>query len=75
VAKLVRTPHPGILLNEHCHADGAIVFAHARKLGCEGFVSKRSGCCTAPASDSMPSACCMVEQRALIIGDLLKAGL
>jgi bifunctional non-homologous end joining protein LigD len=43
LAKLVRTPHPGIVLNEHHDGDGEIVFAHACKLGCEGIVSKRLG--------------------------------
>ena len=42
-AKIVRTPHPGIVLNEHYEGDGEIVFAHACKLGCEGIVSKRLG--------------------------------
>jgi ATP-dependent DNA ligase len=43
LAKLVRTPHPGIVLNEHYDGDGEIVFEHACKLGCEGIVSKRIG--------------------------------
>jgi bifunctional non-homologous end joining protein LigD len=43
LAKLVRTPHPGIALNEHYEGDGDIVFQHACKLGCEGIVSKRLG--------------------------------
>jgi bifunctional non-homologous end joining protein LigD len=43
LAKLVRTPHPGILLNEHYEGDGDIVYQHACKLGCEGVVSKRLG--------------------------------
>jgi bifunctional non-homologous end joining protein LigD len=43
LAKLVRTPHPGIVLNEHYDGDGEIVFEHACKLGCEGIVSKRLG--------------------------------
>ncbi|MFZ2075324.1 MAG: DNA ligase [Xanthobacteraceae bacterium] len=43
LAKLVRTPHPGIVLNEHYEGDGDIVFEHACKLGCEGIVSKRLG--------------------------------
>jgi bifunctional non-homologous end joining protein LigD len=43
LAKLVRTPHPGILLNEHYEGDGDIVYQHACKLGCEGIVSKRLG--------------------------------
>jgi bifunctional non-homologous end joining protein LigD len=43
LAKLVRSPHPGIVLNEHYEGDGAIVFAQACKLGCEGVVSKRLG--------------------------------
>jgi hypothetical protein len=43
LAKLVRTPHPGIVLNEHYEGDGAIIFREACKLGCEGIVSKRLG--------------------------------
>jgi len=43
LAKLIRTPHPGIVLNEHYEGDGEIVFAHACKLGCEGIVSKKLG--------------------------------
>ena len=43
LAKLVRGPHPGVVLNEHYDGDGEIVFAHACKLGCEGIVSKRLG--------------------------------
>jgi len=43
LAKLVRSPHPGIVLNEPYEGDGDIVFEHACKLGCEGIVSKRLG--------------------------------
>jgi len=43
LAKLVRGSHPGIVVNEHFVGDGAIVYAHACKLGCEGIVSKRLG--------------------------------
>jgi bifunctional non-homologous end joining protein LigD len=43
LAKLVRNPHPGIVLNEHYEGDGEIVFQHACKLGYEGIVSKRLG--------------------------------
>jgi hypothetical protein len=43
LAKLVRGPHPGIVLNEFFEGDGDILFAHACKLGCEGIVSKRFG--------------------------------
>ena len=43
LARLVRTPHPGIVLNEHYDGDGEIVFKYACKLGCEGIVSKRLG--------------------------------
>ena len=31
----------GIRINEHIEADGATVFRHACKLGCEGIVSKQ----------------------------------
>jgi bifunctional non-homologous end joining protein LigD len=35
LAKLVRRPHAGIVLNEVFEGDGDILFAHACKLGCE----------------------------------------
>jgi bifunctional non-homologous end joining protein LigD len=43
MAKLVRRPDLGIVLNEHYEGDGEIIFKHACKLGCEGIVSKRLG--------------------------------
>jgi bifunctional non-homologous end joining protein LigD len=43
LAKLVRGPHAGIVLNEVFEGGGDILFAHACKLGCEGIVSKRLG--------------------------------
>jgi bifunctional non-homologous end joining protein LigD len=43
LARLVRDPHPGIVLNEHYESDGLIVFREACRLGCEGIVSKRLG--------------------------------
>jgi ATP-dependent DNA ligase len=43
LAKLVRRPELGIVLNEHYEGDGEIIFKHACKLGCEGIVSKRLG--------------------------------
>ena len=43
MAKLVRGPYPGIVLNEVFEGDGDVLFAHACKLGCEGIVSKRLG--------------------------------
>jgi len=43
LAKLLRRPHAGIVLNEVFEGDGDILFAHACKLGCEGIVSKRLG--------------------------------
>ena len=43
LAKLVRGPHPGIVLNEVFEGDGDTLFEHACKLGCEGIVSKRLG--------------------------------
>jgi bifunctional non-homologous end joining protein LigD len=41
LAKLVRRPQAGIVVNEVFEGDGDILFAHACKLGCEGIVSKR----------------------------------
>jgi bifunctional non-homologous end joining protein LigD len=43
LAKLLRRPHAGIVLNEVFEGDGDILVAHACKLGCEGIVSKRLG--------------------------------
>jgi bifunctional non-homologous end joining protein LigD len=43
LAKLIRRPLAGIVLNEVFEGDGEILFAHACKLGCEGIVSKRLG--------------------------------
>jgi bifunctional non-homologous end joining protein LigD len=41
LARLVRGPRPGIVLNEHYDGDGEIVFKYvACKLGCEGIVSR-----------------------------------
>ena len=34
---------PGIRFNEHIEGDGETIFAHARKMGLEGIVSKRKG--------------------------------
>jgi ATP-dependent DNA ligase len=39
---LVGLLNPGLKFNEHIEADGPTVFAHARKMGLEGVVSKRS---------------------------------
>ncbi len=33
----------GITLNEHYEGDGAIIYKHACRFGCEGIVSKRLG--------------------------------
>jgi bifunctional non-homologous end joining protein LigD len=43
LARLVRAPRPGIVVNEHYDGDGEIVFKYACKLGCEGIVSQRLG--------------------------------
>ena len=43
LARLVRTQRPGIVVNDHYDGEGDIVFKYARKLGCEGIVSKRVG--------------------------------
>jgi hypothetical protein len=43
LAGLVRWPRPDIALSDHLIGDGAIVFEHACRLGCEGIVSKRLG--------------------------------
>jgi bifunctional non-homologous end joining protein LigD len=44
LASILRKSRHGLRLNEHLeHHDGALVFAHACKLGVEGIVSKRLG--------------------------------
>jgi ATP-dependent DNA ligase len=43
LAKLLRRPELGVVLNKHYEGDGEIIFKHACKLGCEGIVSKRLG--------------------------------
>ena len=43
LAALLRGAHSTIVLNEHYEGDGAAVYRHACKLGCEGIVSKRLG--------------------------------
>jgi bifunctional non-homologous end joining protein LigD len=37
LAKLVRGPHPGIVVNEHYVGDGDIVYKHACKFDCKGI--------------------------------------
>jgi bifunctional non-homologous end joining protein LigD len=41
LTKLLRKAKPGIRLSERIEEDGALVFAHARRLGLEGIVSKK----------------------------------
>ena len=43
LAKLLRGAPSNIVLNEHYDGEGAIIYQHACKLGCEGIVSKRLG--------------------------------
>ena len=43
LAVLLRGVHSTIVLNEHYEGDGAAVYRHACKLGCEGIVFKRLG--------------------------------
>ena len=40
---LLRNVRPAVQLSEHLEEDGAVVFEHACRLGCEGIVSKRRG--------------------------------
>lgn len=39
---LLKGAGPGILYDEHLEGDGARIFDHACKLGCEGIISKRA---------------------------------
>jgi hypothetical protein len=43
LARVLRKPRIGIVLNEHYVSDGAIVFQNACRLGGDGIVSKRLG--------------------------------
>ena len=43
LAKLVRTPHPGIVLNEHYDGHGDIVFEHACRLAARASCRSGSG--------------------------------
>jgi len=43
LANLLCGSHAGIAFNHHYEDDGAIIYKHACKLGCEGIVSKRLG--------------------------------
>jgi ATP-dependent DNA ligase len=43
LAALLHRKSAGIVLNTHYRCDGAIIYTHACKLGCEGIVSKRLG--------------------------------
>jgi hypothetical protein len=43
LAKLLRGAPSMIVANQHYEGDGAIIYKHACKLGCEGIVSKRLG--------------------------------
>src|SRR5262249_1123392 len=43
LARLIRNPRGGLVLNEQFEHDGSLVFEHACLLGCEGIVSKRKG--------------------------------
>ena len=40
---MAATPIDGIAFNGHYTGDGAIIYRHACKLGCQGIVSKRLG--------------------------------
>jgi bifunctional non-homologous end joining protein LigD len=43
LARLLPKPLQGMALNECFPGDGAVIFAQACKLGCEGIVSKQLG--------------------------------
>ena len=42
LGKILAKALAGIQFSEHLEGDGAAIFAHACKLGCEGIVSKRA---------------------------------
>jgi bifunctional non-homologous end joining protein LigD len=43
LADLLHGAFSRIVVNEHFEGDGAIIYKHARKFGCEGIVSQRIG--------------------------------
>ena len=61
LAGLLRRSQDGIVFNEHMEEEGAVVFAHACKLGAEGIVSKRID---APYRSGPHSAWIKVRNRA-----------
>jgi bifunctional non-homologous end joining protein LigD len=42
LVSLLKGASHSVLYNEHMEGDGAMIFRHACKLGCEGIVSKRA---------------------------------
>ena len=69
LARLLRNTKAGILFNEHIAEDGAIVFAHACRLGAEGIVSKkvdstyRSGLCRVWIKVRNPASIAVQRER------------
>ena len=43
LAEVLNGKRDGLAFNKHFDGEGAIIFKHACKLGCEGIVSKRLG--------------------------------
>jgi bifunctional non-homologous end joining protein LigD len=43
ILRRARRSQTGIALNEHYDGDGAVIYKHVCKFGCEGIVSKRVG--------------------------------
>jgi bifunctional non-homologous end joining protein LigD len=43
LARRVQRSHCGMTLNEHYEGDGAMIYEHVCRFGCEGIVSKRLG--------------------------------
>ena len=53
LSKLLQHAPSPIVLNEHFDGDGAIIYEHACKLGCEGIVSKRLGSAYKPGRSAL----------------------
>jgi ATP-dependent DNA ligase len=72
LADLLRGMDAGIVLNEHIATEGAVVFAHACRIGAEGIVSKRidapyrSGPHPAWIKTKSPAAIAVQRQRSEI---------
>ena len=64
----LRLPHDGIALNERFGGNGAVIYKHARALGCEGIASKRLAIRTTQARSTIDSRSKSSNARSEAIG-------